>query len=257
MTAMVKRVLIGLLAILALLFFAVPVAADTPRTPKPSSGSSSMIHIKGVVTAKAEGAFAVKGGEDSVRIAVDGNTRFYVYLPQEIAPPAVKPIEPPKTTTRDPGNKTNSPESKTVTAKTAPPERTKTAPPANVTPGKLVTYADLKVGDTVVVEAVSSSPPLAKAVTIYPPARVGPIMLTATGIVVSVNEARGAFAIQPSRGETMTFKYNKNTSFSILGSASLQEGMLAGVMYIAEDGALVAGNVKASFPTPESTAKKE
>ena len=269
-----KRILFASLILLTTLLFAVPVAADTPPGEKPLASRSPAVFLKGIVTEKGESSFVIKSEQKTIKIGVDTDSRFYKNAPQ-VKPPATTkaPASTAKaqvTTTRTAvrekdapvrqspeatAGATKKPESTTAIA--SPP--TKTAAPREST--LQVTFKDLAVGDAVAVETNGNiEAPLAKAVHITSlqplEPKPAPTKAVACGAVVTINEVRMAFSIKTASGD-MTFTYDKNTVFSLLGSASLKAGMEVEVAYLASSGTPVARAVKAPGAlAPEAAVKK-
>jgi len=224
------------------------VMANTPRTDKPATTTSSTTTMyKGIVREKEVSAFTIKTGETVVEITVDKNTRFFKQNVQE--KPAVtrtKPVETSTTIvnkTKDTGTKQNSAEATAVKGtKAETTERDKGTPAESSALSGLgteVTFNEVVVGCTVAVQTdgVLASP-LAKIVVIATSRVIEPkpipVKLSTSGIIVSVDEAKFTFVMKPTSGDVMSFIYDKQTTFSILGSASLKADMHAEVIYLAE-----------------------
>ncbi len=263
-----KRILFACLVILATLLFAVPVAADkAPEGQKPTVTRTPPVSYKGVVTEKGEFSFTLKTDQKVIKIGVNKDTRFFKDVLREKPPATTKP---PVTTTRTPEKEkpsaTRQPPKATATTTKKPENTTVRAVPTKSPPAgepyTQVTFKDLAVGDYVAVETNGNTEqPLAKTVRIAavkaPEPKPAPTKALIRGIVTSVNEERMAFTIKTASGETMTFKYEKGTVFSLLGSASLKAGMEVEVFYLVSSGPPVALGVKMMVASaPESTVKK-
>jgi hypothetical protein len=273
MFRMSKIGLIAFFLTLTTVIFTVPVAADTPRTKPPATTRPAVTWYKGVVSEKNASSFTIKAGEGAVTFHVDTVTTFSRSVPVEKpAGNPVKPAEPSRTITNktgDTGKNPNSPETQTLREPpantTVTAARTKTpdsgsVPP--VLPGTPVRFADLNAGDTVAVQAEGAPDGLvAKTVTIYPSRgtdpKPSPAKLSISGKIVSVNEAEMALVVEPVSGKAITLRYDKNTAFTILGSASLKAGMQVGVVYLSEAGVFTALAIKAGeMPQRLPTATK-
>jgi hypothetical protein len=262
MSRILKTGLVAIFLTVIMVIFTIPIAADTPRTKPPATTRPALTWYKGVVAEINTSSFTVKTGETAVTVKVDNLTLFYRYVPVEkptVTP--VKTLETPGTNTGktgDTGNNPNSPEAQPPREKqpantTVTATRTKTPESGSnptVLPGTPVRFADLNAGDTVAVQAEGAPDGLvAKTVTIYSSRatdpKPSPVKLSISGKIVSVNEARMALVVEPVSGKAITLRYDKNTAFTILGSASLKAGMQVGVVYLSEAGVLTALAIKA------------
>jgi hypothetical protein len=258
---MVKTTLVTLLLFALPVLLAVPVMADTPKTEKPATSPSPTTWYKGFVKEKDISSFTIKTGEIVIKINIDKDTRFFKSEePDRTTITRTKTVETLTTTTnkaKDTGTKQSSPEATiTATIKGDQPgnnERAKSATTKSITPsgyGTEATFNNLVIGNTVAVQTDKDLKiMLAKVVVIAASSttetKVAPVKLSVNGKIVSLDEAKMTFIVKPdSGGDTMIFKYDSQTSFTIMGSASLKTGMKVEIVYLAEGNLLTARVVK-------------
>jgi hypothetical protein len=112
--------------------------------------------------------------------------------------------------------------------------------------GKAATFADIAVGDAVVVKVMPKEN-LAKQVMIIKP----DLTIAARGTITAVAADSFTLTTTATPYQTLVLKWDANTRVNIKGAVALEKGQVATVMY--NSATLVASNVDAQIPAPAPT----